>query len=249
MKKIISCISPSFLIFFLVFSPAFPCFAIDDPNCSFIINDPAVQELIAQKETAFNSIQFNKIIQNIIPDEEKPCTIALYEKAKSDDNIWYKFYCSIIASEKGYNDYAKSLQLKLLYDPDIPSFNHTLMALEYARRNNRLLMEKHFSRAIKKMSECDHIQELILLTDNIYLVEQLTDYYPSKTASPLSANTNTLATFYRLAYWLIKNFSNFNARSVIMSFTTELLLRNAEYQQARDFKDFSLNQALSQGVN
>lgn len=215
-------------------------------NCYLINDNNELNQALKIKQDTFNAIQFNSIINKSIPPEEKPCTLHLYNLTKSEDNIWYKFYCGIIADQKGYTEYANSLFIKLLDDENITITEHILMALEFAKFNKIHLMEKQFQQAKYKFSSCNIIPEYIWLNSNIYPVSKLVEFSPQ---SYKKSDQIQIQKFNSLLRFSLSLFPNFNGKSIIMTFLTELLLRNSEYELAKEFKSFSLKHSTSYGVN
>lgn len=217
-----------------------------DYSCYLTNDSNELNQALKVKEDTFNTIQFNLIIKKSIPPKEKPCTLYLYNLAESEDNIWYKFYCGIIADQKGYTEYANSLFIKLLKNKNISINEHILMALEFAKFNKINLMEKHFQQAKYKFFSCNIIPEYIWLNSNIYIVSKLIEFSPQ---SYKKSNRIQIHKFNSLVRSTILIFPNFNGKSIVMTFLTELLLRNSEYELAKEFKSFSLKHSASFGGN
>ncbi len=218
-----------------------------NPNCYFNIGDNELNQALKKKEDTFNEINFDKILTENLPPEEKPCTLSLYTMAKENhENIWYKFYCSIIADEKGYPEYAKSLRLKLHEDKKATTIEHILLAIEFAKFNKIYPMEKQLAQALYKISSCEIIPEYIWLNSDIYLINKLIDFSPT---SFQEIKSSDITRFYKIVQSSLMLFPNFNGKSIIMILLSEILLRNSEYKLAKDFKSFSLFHSTSFGTN
>jgi len=234
------------LMILFIFSLANVCAQEYNSNCFFSIHDDEVKHAIQLKEKTFSEIQFDQLRKNSVQPEEKPCTLYLYNLANTSDNIWYKFYCSILADENGYTDFAKSLQVKLLFDNKITTIEHILMGVEFARLNKTNSMKKQFEQAAKKLSSCNIVQEYIWLNDDIYFINNLINLSPTDFNE---INRLEILKFYTFVTSTLLLFPNFNGKSIVMTFLNELLLRNSEYKLSKEFRDLTLAYATSVGVN
>jgi len=225
-----------------MYTPAHP-----KADCTSLENKEALNTTLRLKKEAFESISFNRIMQEALPPEEKPCTTDLYTRSLENNNYWLKFYCDIIADTKGYSDYSKSLRLKLLEDKKLLFIDTITLALEYARFNKLEMTDKLFARSVMQMNQCPILREFIWSPDAIYLITKLKEFYPAHSKKPTSENEIKIKRFSKLVHWTLTLYPNFDGKTIITSTANELLLRNAQYYESKLLKDFSLNQSRSFG--
>lgn len=216
-------------------------------DCVSFNSKEAMERSLLLKKQALESIPFSQIMNNPLPAEEKPCTASLYACVLENNNYWFKFYCDIIAEAKGYASHSASIRLKLLEDEKLQFNDHIALALEYARFNKLEMMDKLFVKSIKQMNQCPLVREFIWSPDNFYLINSMKEFYPQDSKVHNAATEQNIKRFSKLAYWTTTLYPNFIGKSILASSATELLLRNAQYYDAKQFKDFSLNQSLGFG--
>ena len=236
---------------YLVLSMVIFCFmytlAHPEADCTSLENKEALNTTLRLKKEAFESISFNRIMQEALPPEEKPCTTDLYTRSLENNNYWLKFYCDIIAETKGYSDYSKSLRLKLLEDKKLLFIDTITLALEYARFNKLEMMDELFAHSVMQMNQCPIMREFIWSPDTIYLITKLKEFYPAHSKKTTSENEIKIKRFSKLVHWTLTLYPNFDGKTIITSTANELLLRNAQYYESKLLKDFSLNQSRSFG--
>ncbi len=212
-------------------------------DCLYINSYAPIKKSLELKKAVLNQVDLDKLIkENFSEEEEKPCSKQLYSLANNTKNIWYKFYCELIANSHNYTEFSSSLRREILYDDDISISDHILLALEYANLYDFDMMEKEFRQAMKKLNQCPLIIEYIWEPRNIYLLDQLKKYFPN------NSTDKDIIRFYKIIFWTFNLYPNINERAMISSVAIELLLRNSFYGEAKNLKDFLIDQAQSFGL-
>jgi len=211
-------------------------------DCVYINSYVPIRQSLELKKAVLNQIDLDKLIKENFAEEEKPCSKQLYFFANNTKNIWYKFYCELISDSHNYAEFSSSLRRELLYDNDISISDHILLALEYANLYDLDMMEKEFQQAMKKLNQCPLIIEYIWEPRKIYLINQLKKYFPN------NSTEKDIIRFYKILYWTFNLYPNINERAMVSSVAIELLLRNSFYEEAKNLKNFLIDQAQSFGL-